>query len=205
MRLETIENIPPVKCKSVMDKINYFFDWMEVLPKYKNIFVIANSSKVRSEHIITGSQDLLIVFNYFNHEIVAQHTGDTVVIRRQFSAQPLFHGHRSPLNREEGRLRYFALSDYYDFVNVDNVKFLDPFDAVFCTDFIPYVSGGKMASSGYTLLYILNHYLQLPIAGPDVHMIGFEFAGLSMHDWEYEKQQAEHFIFSKKRIEEEKE
>lgn len=188
----------PIRNEIISGKINQFFAWLQILPNYKNIYIVANSPCALTQllHTHTGSQDLMIVFNRFDHVCMQQHAGDVVVIHRQFSDKPFFHQHPAPLLREEKCVRYFALSDYYRYININDVDFLQPYNAIFCADFIPYSENKeKVPSSGYTLLYLLNHYLQSDPKCPPVHLIGFQFSGLPMHDWEYEKQQSESFVF----------
>jgi hypothetical protein len=178
----------PIKKKFIFEKINSFFSWVESLQQYDDVYIIANSENHCLQNINFKKTDLIVVFNKFSHDFIYHLDCDVVIVNRQMGKHKyLFHVSESAPT-EKKNIKYIAMSDYFEYINIDDVDFLLKYDYITCADFIPYSFDKRVIpSTGYTLLYIINYYFKGHEFIKKVHPIGFQFTGLPCHDWEYER------------------
>jgi len=143
----------------LLEKINRFFLWIESLQQYDDVYIIANSKDNNLSNIIFKETDLVVVFNRFQHESIGNVDCDVVVINRQIGKYKLFHENNESYLSGKDNVKYLAVSDYFEYINVDDLDFLNKYEGVMCADFIPYsLDKNSIPSTGYVFLYIVNHY-----------------------------------------------
>lgn len=166
-----------------------------VFRRYKKVYIFANSETADPVQFTYTVDDLVMVFNKFNRQWLQVIPCDLCLVERQSAIYNSMLAHQDQQIYQRMAFNIVLSDILRHSFNLDPEK-LSSSLACFSSDYINYsLDKSTVSSSGYMILYFLNHLRLNYHLEAEIIAVGFQFKGANVHDWQYESMMAKGFPF----------